>query len=40
VKEAIRLLGRPAGPARAPILPVGAAESKSIREALEIAGLL
>jgi len=40
VKEAVNMLGRPAGPARSPILPVSAAEKADIRKALQYAGLL
>ena len=40
VKEAVRLLGRPAGPCRSPVLPISAEESKKIRRALETAGLI
>jgi 4-hydroxy-tetrahydrodipicolinate synthase len=40
VKEAVNMLGRPAGPARSPILPVSAAEKETIRKALQVAGLL
>lgn len=40
VKEAVRLLGRPSGPPRLPILPVDAKESKSVAEALVYAGLV
>jgi 4-hydroxy-tetrahydrodipicolinate synthase len=40
VKEAVRLLGRPSGTPRLPILPVDADESASIRQALAYAGLL
>lgn len=40
VKEAVRLLGRPAGAPRMPITPVTREESDQIREALKYAGLL
>jgi len=40
VKEAVTMLGRPAGPARSPILPVSSAEKDAIRKALQAAGLL
>jgi len=40
VKEAVNMLGRPAGPARSPILPVSAAEKAEIKKALQHAGLL
>jgi 4-hydroxy-tetrahydrodipicolinate synthase len=40
VKEAVRLLGGQAGPARSPIVPVSERERKSIIEALKHAGLL
>lgn len=40
VKEAVNMLGRPAGPARSPILPVGAAEKADIKKALQYAGLI
>ncbi len=40
VKEAVSMLGRPAGPAKSPILPVSAAEKEAIRKALQYAGLL
>lgn len=40
VKEAVRLLGRPSSDPRMPTLPVGKAESESIKEALQYAGLL
>lgn len=39
VKEAVSMLGRPAGPCRSPVLPVSTEEKKKIRRALEIAGL-
>jgi len=39
VKEAVKLLGRPSGPPRLPILPVDAKEAASIRAALKVAGL-
>lgn len=40
VKEAIRLLGRPTGPTRSPIVVMTKEEKKSIKEALAHAGLL
>ncbi|HEY1187024.1 MAG TPA: 4-hydroxy-tetrahydrodipicolinate synthase [Gemmata sp.] len=40
VKEAMALLGRSAGPMRAPILPFGAAQKEKLRAILEKAGLL
>jgi 4-hydroxy-tetrahydrodipicolinate synthase len=40
VKEAIRLLGRPAGPTRSPIVQVPDQEKEDIRKALKEAGLL
>ncbi len=40
VKEAVNMLGRPAGPARSPILPVGAAEKADIKKTLQYAGLM
>jgi len=40
VKTAVAMLGRPAGPARDPILPVGRAEREAIRAALKIARLI
>jgi len=40
VKEAVNMLGRPAGPARSPILPLGSAEREDIKKALKYAGLL
>jgi 4-hydroxy-tetrahydrodipicolinate synthase len=40
VKEAVNMLGRPAGPARSPILPLGDAERGEIKKALQYAGLL
>jgi len=40
LKEAVSLLGRPAGLARSPIMPVGEAEKATIREALKAAKLL
>lgn len=40
VKEAVRLLGRPAGPCRSPILPLSAHEKKAMERGLEMAGLL
>jgi len=39
VKEAVNMLGRPAGPARSPIVPVDNAEKKEIKKALQYAGL-
>jgi len=40
VKEAVSILGRPAGPARSPIIPVGEGEKETIRLALRAAGLV
>jgi 4-hydroxy-tetrahydrodipicolinate synthase len=40
VKEAVNMLGRPAGPARSPITPVDSAEKEVIKKALQHAGLL
>ena len=40
VKEAVSILGRPAGPARSPIIPIGEEEKEKIRLALRVAGLL
>lgn len=40
VKEAVTMLGRPAGLAREPILPVSAREKEAIRQALKIAKLI
>lgn len=40
VKESIRLLGRPAGPTRSPIVPMTEQEIETIKEALKYAGLL
>ncbi|HHY37442.1 MAG TPA: 4-hydroxy-tetrahydrodipicolinate synthase [Clostridia bacterium] len=40
VKEAMRLLGEPAGDPRLPIIPVSEEESRAIRSALSDAGLL
>ncbi len=40
VKEAIIMLGRPAGPARSPIVPMSNAEKTEIKSALQHAGLL
>jgi len=40
VKEAVKLLGRPSGPPRLPILPVDAKEATAIRDALKVARLL
>ena len=39
VKETVRLLGRPAGPCRSPVLPVNVEERKNLSRALEIAEL-
>jgi len=39
VKEAVNMLGRPAGPARSPIVPVDSAEKEEIKKALQHAGL-
>ena len=39
VKEAVNMLGRPAGPARSPIVPVDNAEKEEIKKALQHAGL-
>jgi len=39
VKEAVNMLGRAAGPARSPILPVDNAEKEEIKKALQYAGL-
>jgi 4-hydroxy-tetrahydrodipicolinate synthase len=39
VKEAVNMLGRPAGPARSPIVPVGNSEKEEIKKALQHAGL-
>jgi 4-hydroxy-tetrahydrodipicolinate synthase len=40
LKEAVMMLGRPAGLARSPIMPVGEAEKVTIRAALKAANLL
>ncbi|MBU2534985.1 MAG: 4-hydroxy-tetrahydrodipicolinate synthase [Chloroflexota bacterium] len=40
VKEAVNMLGRPAGPARSPIVPVDNAEKEEIKKTLQYAGLL
>ncbi len=40
VKEAVNMLGRTAGPARSPILPLDDAERGEIKKALQYAGLL
>jgi len=40
VKEAVRLLGRAAGPCRSPILPVSPQERKTVQLALKTAGLM
>jgi 4-hydroxy-tetrahydrodipicolinate synthase len=40
VKEAVNMLGRAAGPARSPIVPVDNAEKEVIKKALQHAGLL
>jgi 4-hydroxy-tetrahydrodipicolinate synthase len=40
VKEAVNMLGRAAGPARSPIVPVDSAEKEVIKKALQHAGLL
>jgi 4-hydroxy-tetrahydrodipicolinate synthase len=40
VKEAVNMLGRAAGPARSPIVPVDSAETEVIKKALQHAGLL
>lgn len=40
LKEAVNMLGRPAGPARSPIMPVTKQEEELIRAALEEAGLI
>ena len=40
VKEAVNMLGRPAGPARSPIVPLGNAEKAEIKKTLQYAGLL
>ena len=40
VEEAVNMLGRPAGPARSPIVPVNAAEKADIKKTLQYAGLI
>ncbi len=40
VKEAVNMLGRPAGPARSPIIPLDSVEKADIKKALQYAGLL
>jgi len=40
LKEAVRMLGRPAGLARGPIIPVSEPEKEAIRKALKIANLI
>lgn len=40
LKEAVNMLGRPAGPARSPIMPVTKQEKELIRAALKKAGLI
>lgn len=40
LKESVSMLGRPAGLARSPIMPVGEAEKANIRKALKAANLL
>jgi len=40
LKEAVRMLGHPAGPVRSPIMPVAETEKASIREALKATNLL
>jgi len=40
VKEAVNMLGRAAGPARSPIIPVSDAEKADIKKALQYVGLL
>ena len=40
VKEAMTLLGRPAGPMRSPVLPFGDAQKAKLKAILEKAGLL
>ena len=40
VKEAVSMLGHPAGPARSPIIPLASAEKETIKKALQHAGLL
>jgi len=40
LKEAVMMLGRPAGLSRSPIMPVSESEKATIREALKIAKLI
>jgi len=40
VKEAVNMLGRPAGPARSPILPLDNTDKADIKKTLQYAGLL
>ncbi len=40
VKEAVGMLGRPAGPTRNPIQPLGTSEREEMRNALKEAGLV
>ena len=40
VKEAVNMLGRPAGPARSPILPLDNTDKAAIKKTLQYAGLL
>lgn len=40
LKEAVNQLGRPAGPARSPIMPVNPTEKETIRQALKTANLV
>jgi 4-hydroxy-tetrahydrodipicolinate synthase len=40
VKEAVNLMGRPAGPCRSPITSVGPQERQRIQQALKVAGLI
>jgi 4-hydroxy-tetrahydrodipicolinate synthase len=40
VKESVNMLGRPAGPARSPILPLDSTDKADIRSSLKYAGLL
>jgi 4-hydroxy-tetrahydrodipicolinate synthase len=40
IKEALRMLEKPAGPCRSPVVPVSAAEKERVRKALEHAGLM
>jgi 4-hydroxy-tetrahydrodipicolinate synthase len=40
VKEAVTMLGRPAGPTRSPIVPLGNAGKEEIKKTLQYAGLL